>query len=88
MDKTPSILIIDDNEELLCKMNISLASHFDEIKMVKNPKLIPSVIQKETYDIILLNMNFTAGINTGNEGLFWMHKIIEFDPTATIILGN
>jgi len=80
------ILIIDDNEELLVAFRLSLAPYFSEIITASNPGQIPSLIEKETFDVILLDMNFTAGINTGNEGFYWMSRILEVDSEATIVL--
>jgi DNA-binding NtrC family response regulator len=53
---------------------------------VRNPNLIPGILQQAYFDLILLDMNFTAGINSGNEGLYWMRRILEYDPASTIIL--
>lgn len=79
------ILIIDDNEELLIALKMILVSHFDEVLTEKNPIRIPSLLGNEPFDIILLDMNFNAGVNTGNEGIFWMNKIFEIDPDSTIV---
>ena len=79
------ILIVDDNEELLIALKMILKPHFAEITTEKNPNSIPSLLGKNTYDIILLDMNFQAGVNTGNEGIFWMHNIFERDPAVTIV---
>ncbi len=84
--KKGKILIIDDNEELLIAFSLILSPHFSEIITQKNPNLIPSLIQENNFDVILLDMNFSAGIKTGNEGIFWMNKILEQDSLATIVL--
>lgn len=84
--KKGSILIVDDNEELLIAFSLFLGPHFKNIKTIKNPGQLINLIRKESFDIILLDMNFEAGVNTGNEGIFWMNKILEEDPLATIIL--
>jgi DNA-binding NtrC family response regulator len=78
------ILIVDDNEEMLLALKVFLAPHFAKIVCEKNPNLIPALI-KENFDLILLDMNFSAGINSGNEGLFWMNEILKVDPQACII---
>jgi len=78
------ILIVDDNEELLIALKLFLAPYFSEIITEKNPNLIPSLLPKN-FDIILLDMNFKAGINTGNEGLYWMNEILKIDPLACIV---
>ena len=80
------ILIVDDNEELLIAFRFFLTKHFDKINTIKNPNLIPEYLRKESYDIILLDMNFTAGVNTGNEGIYWMKQILEKDPNASVVL--
>jgi len=86
MLKKGKILIVDDNEELLIAFRFFLSKHFDVIDTIKSPNLIHESLRKETYDIILLDMNFSAGINTGNEGFYWMKQILEKDPTASVVL--
>jgi len=83
-NKKGRILIVDDNEELLIALRLFLSPHFAEIVTEKNPNLISSLIPNN-FDIILLDMNFKAGINTGNEGFYWMKEIIKFDPSAIIV---
>ena len=84
--KEGAVLIIDDNEELLIAYEIFLSPHFRTIKTLSNPNALPSELNASGYDVILLDMNFSAGINTGNEGFFWMKKILEMDQDASIIL--
>lgn len=84
--KKGKILIADDNEELLIAFRFFLSKHFEQIDTIKNPNRIPEYLRKESYDIILLDMNFTAGVNTGNEGIYWMKQILEKDPTASVVL--
>ena len=80
------ILVIDDNQSILNSLELLLKYEFDLIEKVKNPNLIPAYIDKDNYDLILLDMNFTAGISSGNEGIFWLKKIIEKDPLAVVIM--
>lgn len=83
--KDGSILIVDDNSDLLIALRLILSRTFSTIDTLKNPNLILSALEKQAYDIILLDMNFKAGQNTGNEGIFWMNKILERDPDATVV---
>lgn len=80
------ILIIDDNESILLTLKQSLKYEFQEIEAIRNPNLIPKCLDEKDWDIVLLDMNFKAGINSGNEGLFWLKKIKEFNPEILIIL--
>lgn len=82
----PSILIIDDNEELHFALRIFLAPHFGRIDAIKNPNQIIASIDKTNYDVILLDMNFNAGINSGNEGLYWLKRILEIDRNASVVM--
>jgi two-component system, NtrC family, response regulator HydG len=87
MSKTkPSILIIDDNEELHFALKIFLVPHFGIIDTIKNPNQVFAKIEKTDYDVILLDMNFNAGINSGNEGLYWLKRILEVDQNACIVM--
>jgi DNA-binding NtrC family response regulator len=85
-EKEGSILIVDDNEELLIAYEIFLSPHFESIQTLTNPNSIPSLLKDQKFDVILLDMNFSAGINTGNEGFFWMKKILEMDRETSIVL--
>jgi len=84
--KKGSILIIDDNETILKSLKLLLKSDFNIIDTIKNPEQIPALISKNSYDIFLLDMNFKTGINTGNEGLFWLKKILKNDPESIVIM--
>jgi len=79
------ILIVDDNEEVLVALELYLSSFFANIYTEKNPNLLPSLLERENFDVILLDMNFSAGISSGNEGIYWMQEILKIDPLAAII---
>ncbi len=83
--KEGSILIVDDNNDLLMALKLFLSRQFERIDTLKNPNLILSALEKQYYDVILLDMNFKAGIATGNEGIFWLHQILEKEPLATVV---
>ena len=86
MSKSGSLLIVDDNEEFLIALKLMLAPHFAEVKTESRPDTIFSHLQKHAYDLILLDMNFKAGLNTGNEGLFWLREIKKMDTKAEIVM--
>lgn len=79
-------MIVDDNPELLSGMKLFLSPHAEEVISLRNPNLIPATIQQNCFDLILLDMNFSAGVNTGNEGLYWMRRIHESDPLVAIVM--
>lgn len=85
MPKNGKLLIVDDNEELLFAFQLFLKPHFELIDTIKNPNVLVSKLREKEYDIILLDMNFKAGINSGNEGLYWLKQILEFDKNACVV---
>lgn len=84
--KQGKILIIDDNEDLLKAARIYLKRHFGQIDLEKDPTLIPDLLKNDAYDVILLDMNFTQDVNSGQEGFHWLDKILEIDPSAVVVL--
>jgi two-component system, NtrC family, response regulator HydG len=86
MKQKGNLLIVDDNADLLAGFKIFLGPMVESIHTLRNPNLIPENLRKEVYDAILLDMNFSAGMNTGNEGIFWMRKILEIQPFASVVM--
>lgn len=80
------ILIVDDNRGVRESLEMLLQTEFDEVYCLSNPNSLISSIQQHQIDVILLDMNFTTGINTGNEGLFWLKEIQNLDPSISIIM--
>ncbi len=81
-----NILIVDDNKSILSALEIVLSFEFDVVKTLSNPNLILSEIKSVNYNIVLLDMNFKAGVNTGNEGIYWLNRIKELNPEISVVL--
>ncbi len=84
--KTGNILIIDDNEDLLLAARLFLKQHFSLVHTEHDPEKIPSLMNNENYDVILLDMNFTMDATSGVEGFMWLDKILQIDSSAVVIL--
>jgi len=80
------LLIVDDHKQVLKALIQLLEPEFESITGISNPNQITSYINNEEYDVILLDMNFSAGVNTGNEGIYWLNRIIKSDPLATVVM--
>lgn len=80
------ILIIDDNEDILLAAKLLLKKHADLVQIESNPGKIPFLLNNDSYDVILLDMNFTSDITTGKEGFHWLEQILDIDPQAVVIL--
>ena len=70
--KKGNILIVDDNEALLVSLRMLLTGVFDNVQTTTNPNAIPALMRRSQPNVVLLDMNFGRGINSGNEGLFWL----------------
>ena len=80
------ILIIDDNRSVLSALELLLQDEFSDIKYLTGPKELPGLLQSGDIDVILLDMNFKAGINTGNEGIYWLREIMKSDPDTSVVM--
>ncbi len=86
MAENARILIIDDNLSVLNSLELFLSQHFQQVTTLKSPNQIESILKKEKIDLVLLDMNFTAGVNTGNEGIYWLRKIHDIDGSIAVVL--
>ena len=87
MDKKEgTIFVVDDNQNILNSLKLFLKYKFDEIITSNNISNINHIINSNNIDVILLDMNFSAGINTGNEGFYWLNEIKKNFPDIIIIL--
>lgn len=84
--KQGNILVVDDNKAILSALQLLIPEHFKEIKMLSNPNAIVSAITASHFDVILLDMNFAAGVNNGNEGLYWLSEIKKYSPLSEVVL--
>ena len=84
--KNATILIIDDDTDVLTAVKLLLKTEVKEVVTEKNPENIRFLLSKQNFDLILLDMNFNSSINTGNEGIFWLKKIREFGSKADVIM--
>ena len=84
--KNASILVIDDDPDVLTAVKLLLKPEAKEVLTEKNPENLRWLLSKQSFDCILLDMNFTSSIHTGNEGLFWLRKIKELKSNAAVIM--
>ncbi len=86
MQNYGTILIIDDNEAILTALKYCLAGTFEKVKTLTAPDSVLSLLEQEQVDIILLDMNFTLGVNSGQDGLVWLQAIRKHHPEIPVVL--
>jgi len=79
------ILAVDDNEDILFSLRLLLKPHVDKIVTANDATSIPELLKQEDFDVILLDMNFTKDAISGQEGFFWLRKILEIDPESVVL---
>lgn len=84
--KTGKILIVDDNKSALSALKLLLQFEFETVVAISNPNQIMAEIRATDFDVVLLDMNFSAGVNTGNEGIFWLGEIKKQSPTCEVVM--
>lgn len=84
--KKGNILIVDDNKNVLSALRILLSDYFENIVLLTSPNTLMSELRDKNPDVVLLDMNFSAGINSGNEGLFWLSEIKKADEELPVVL--
>jgi len=81
-----NILIIDDDVDILNAAKLLLKRHFLKVEIEKNPEKIPFLLNNYQFDVILLDMNFSRDVNTGNEGFFWLDFILDKNKKQKVVL--
>jgi len=81
-----SILIIDDNKDLLNVLDLILAGHGWKVELLATPNQIVNKLRSYQFDVILLDMNFQDKSSTGNEGFYWLSEIKKLDKDQTVVM--
>jgi len=84
--KDKKLLIIDDNPAILNSLKLLLKTEYESLKAISNPNQLLSELEKNEPDVVLLDMNFRAGVNTGNEGLYWLREIKKKTPMVEVVM--
>jgi len=84
--KEASILIVDDDPDVLTAVRLLLKTEVKAVVTEKNPEQIPQHLSSGKYDLVMLDMNFASAVHTGNEGLFWLRKIQSIKPGMPVIM--
>jgi two-component system, NtrC family, response regulator HydG len=84
-EKTGNILAVDDNEDILFALKLLLKPHVEKVTTLNSPDKIPEVMSRESFDMILLDMNFNKDAISGQEGFNWLARILEIDPQAVVV---
>lgn len=80
------LLVVDDNKDVLSAVRMLMSPKVDAVVTARDPSSIPALIRNHSPQVVLLDMNFRATINNGNEGLFWLREIKRIAPATSVVL--
>ncbi len=82
-----TIVVVDDNPTILTALKICLTAEFERIVTLTSPDTLVSTLSNgEQVDVVLLDMNFSLGVNTGQDGLFWLRTLKKLHPDTPVVL--
>ena len=84
--KKGTLLLVDGNKSLLKKLELLFRDEFEKVLSVDDPGRIDEMLRKNDVDIVVLDMNYKAGVHNGNEGLFWMREVFRNDPDISVVM--
>ncbi|MDR0661107.1 MAG: sigma-54 dependent transcriptional regulator [Prevotellaceae bacterium] len=84
--KNTRVLIVDDDKDVLTAVSLLLKPKVKEVHTSYTPETLRSVLSERKFDLLLLDMNFSGAVNTGNEGLFWLRTVREIDPELAVVM--
>ena len=85
-DKYGTILVIDDNEAILTALRLCLSGTFSRVLTMTSPDTVLRALNQEEVSLVLLDMNFSLGVNSGQDGLFWLQSIRKHHPELPVVL--
>lgn len=86
MKQSGAVLLVDDDEDILVAGKLLLKRHFSDVNICNQPENIPRLLSHQQFDVILLDMNFSPGESSGQQGYLWLEKILSISPQAVVIM--
>ncbi len=86
MIESAKILIVDDDEDILTAARLLLRRSFGDVITCHRPEEVPDLLERYDFDAVLLDMNFGPGESSGRQGLEWLGRILQIDPTMVVVM--
>ncbi len=80
------ILIIDDDEYIRLTLKMFIEQHFKEVISISDPKTLPVLLRQNSFDVIMLDMNYQKGMTSGEEGMKWLKEVVKQDPDTSVVM--
>jgi DNA-binding NtrC family response regulator len=83
--KAGSILIVDDDADVLLTAELVLKKEFRRVATESDPRRLAAALRGERFDVVLLDMNFSPGQTTGQEGIECLRTVEKISPDTKVI---
>lgn len=80
------LLVVDDDQDILLSAHLLLKRQFERVDSLADPQALPAFLSANAVDVILLDMNFTLGDNSGDDGLYWLQQLQQQFPNTVVVL--
>ena len=86
MTKKGTLLVVDDNRAVLTAVKMLAEARFATVATIASPAGLPARMRELKPDVVLLDMNFRSGMNSGGEGLYWLGEIKRMNAATEVVL--
>jgi two-component system response regulator HydG len=83
--KSGSILIVDDDADVLLSAELVLKKEFRRVATESDPRRLAAALRGEPFDVVLLDMNFSPGTTSGQEGVECLRTVEKLSPDTKVI---
>lgn len=80
------VLAADDQEHILEALDLLLRPQGYRVDKVRSPVLVREALTSNSYDAILIDLNYTRDTTSGQEGLDLLSEIVGMDATVPVIV--
>lgn len=84
--KNYRLLLMEDDKDVLRTLELVLGHYYESVSTEQRISNLADRLANEVFDLILLDMNFRPGKQSGQEGLFWLKQIKQQAPDTAVIL--
>src|SRR5919112_1504843 len=82
----PRVLIADDQPAVIEALRLLLKGEGFETRAVASPADVAEALARQTFDVALIDLNYTRDTTSGEEGLDLLTRIRELDPTLPVVV--
>ena len=82
----PRILIADDQHDLLDALRLLLKGEGIVMDAVTSPEAVVDAVERSSYDLLLMDLNYTSDTTSGREGIDLLGRVQQHDSLLPVIV--